>query len=57
MSFPTETNHSRLTKVSKTLIFAYFAYFSAIFGQISGTPDEFRPFNTRTDEETHKNNH
>ena len=45
-TFPVKTRDSILIKVSKILMFTHFAYFSAIFGHISGTPDHFRPFNT-----------
>ena len=50
-TFRVKTRDTILIKVSKTSIFAYYAYFSAIFGHISGTPDHFRPFNTISDEE------
>ena len=55
--FPVKTRDLILIKVSKTLIFAYFATFSAIFGQISRKTDLFWPFNTRRNEAEHNSNH
>ena len=54
--FPGDTYKSILIKGSKTWIFVYFAYFSAIFGLIPGKPDHFQPFNTRADEEEQNTN-
>ena len=44
--FLTQTNESILIKVSKILIFKYFAYFSAIFGKFSGRSGPFSSSNT-----------
>ena len=56
-SFPVKTRDSILIKVLKNLIFAYFATFSAIFGQMSRKPDLFWPFKTRRNEAEHNSNH
>ena len=55
--FPGDTYKSILVKGSKTLIFAYFANFWAIFGQILRKPDLFWPFNSSRNEPENNGNH
>ena len=57
MSFPVKTRDSNLIKVSKTLIFKYFANFLVISGQILGRSGPFWSSNITKNEAKHYNNH